>query len=1282
MAQPFIFLYDFFHQRKGLFWASFISVLVLLGFGASQIKLEEDITRFFPDDERVEKLNYVLKHAKFAERLVVMVSIRDSTTAPQPDSLVALATTLAHNIEDQLEPYINSITLQVEDEKIATLVNVVQNHLPVFLDERDYATLDSLTQPNIARNVLHDNYRQLISPSGMLIRNVVINDPLGFSFLVLRKLQQLQYDDAFELYDNFLITKDHRHLVFFVEPKLPPAETGKNTAFIEAMDVLMADASACHPELWPSYFGATAVAVGNARQLQRDTILTITVMVSLLLLLLVGYFKKKRVPFIILVPVFFGALFSLCCVYLVQGSLSILALAVGAVILGVTVDYSLHFLVHLKLMANTRAVIRELVKPLTIGSSTTIVAFFSLQFANAAVLRDIGLFAAFSLAGAALCSLIFLPHLLPETLFKKEEQPIPAFFSSIITNKKVSRYVVFFILAATPFFFYFAGSVSFNSDMSKLNFMNAEVTLAQQRLEQLNKASLTAVYVIAEGKSLEAALQKNEQVLPILNELKNRKALDKYSDLSLFLPSDSLQRVRIARWNTFWTSQRKDEVSKAVNDEGKKLKFSPVVLANFDSLISKNFEPTSLEVKQEMRKAFFDEFIIEQDGLATVISLARVSPAQKPVVYEALAGMAVSVFDRQLMTNKLVELVNEDFTFIVTFTSVLVFMALWLVYGRIELTFITFVPMLLTWIWILGLMALFQIEFNIVNVMVSTFIFGLGDDYSIFIMDGLQQEYQAGKKNLPAIRVSIVLSAVTTMAGLGVLAFAEHPALRSIAAISIIGIGCVFIMAQTIEPFLFRWLITNRTLQGKAPITFFGLVSTTFTYGFFVLGSIVLTVIGLVVRNIPFKRTHMRLFFHTLLSGFTRALIRLAPGVKVNVIGKTVDTFSQPSVILANHSSFIDILVTTMLHPKIILLTNKWVWNSPIFGGVVRLADYYPVTEGATESTIQLKDRVEEGYSVLVFPEGTRSKDGNLQRFHKGAFYLAERLSIPIQPLVVHGAAAIIPKGDFYVNKGRVTLTFLTPIATSDNHFGVGYSERTKKVSRYFKQTYANIKHEQEIPDYFASKLIASFIYKGPVLEWYLRVKLAMEKNYTVFHKLIPRQANVLDLGCGYGFLAYMLCFLSEDRTITGVDYDEEKIVTAKHGFCRTIKLNFYCADVTKFQIANYDVIVISDVLHYLKPADQEQLITRCVQALPPGGRLIIRDGNADMKKRHVGTALTEFFSVKVLRFNKAVNTLSFVSGEAIRALATKQGMQITEVDDTKFTSNVIFVLDKPILNG
>ena len=165
----------------------------------------------------------------------------------------------------------------------------------------------------------------------------------------------------------------------------------------------------------------------------------------------------------------------------------------------------------------------------------------------------------------------------------------------------------------------------------------------------------------------------------------------------------------------------------------------------------------------------------------------------------------------------------------------LVFMVLLIVYGRIELTLVSFIPMFISWIWILGIMGMAGIQFNIINIIISALIFGLGDDYSLFIMDGLLQEYKTGKKNLSSFKSSIILSAITTIAGLGVLIFAKHPALQSIALISIIGILCVVIMSQILIPFFFSVLIKNRVSKNRFPWTLWGFIKSSFAFSYLFL---------------------------------------------------------------------------------------------------------------------------------------------------------------------------------------------------------------------------------------------------------------------------------------------------------------------------------------------------------------------------------------------------------------------------------------------------------------
>jgi 1-acyl-sn-glycerol-3-phosphate acyltransferase len=587
--------------------------------------------------------------------------------------------------------------------------------------------------------------------------------------------------------------------------------------------------------------------------------------------------------------------------------------------------------------------------------------------------------------------------------------------------------------------------------------------------------------------------------------------------------------------------------------------------------------------------------------------------------------------------------------------------------------------MMITWIWILGLMGLLGISFNIINIIISALIFGLGDDYSLFIMDGLVQEYKTGKRNLSSFKSSIVLSAITTIAGLGVLIFAKHPALQSIAVVSIIGILSVAVISQIMIPFLFGLLITRRTKRKFAPWTCLGLFVSLFAFVYYLVGSIVVTAIGvLLVKINPFFKKKSQSLYHSLLMWLNRSIVYTMFNFRKRIINPAHETLQQPAVLIANHQSFLDILEINMLHPKLIMFVKKDVYESPLTGPIVRMAGYYPVSMGGEESVDALRSKVAEGYSVFIFPEGTRRPDGVITRFHKGAFLLAEQLGLDIQPVIIHGTSMTLTKDDLLLKNTPTTIKYLPRIKPDDKEFGEGYAERSRRVAKYVRREYENLKLESETPKYFRDQLISNYIYKGPVLEWYMRIKTRLENNYEMFDKLVPREARILDIGCGYGFMAYMLHFVSSSRHITGIDYDAEKIATANNCYMKNDQLQFYATDALSFDFENYDAIILADMLHYLQPQEQEALIAKCCAHINPDGMVIIRDGNEELAERHKGTRLSEFFSTRVVGFNKtAGEKLSFLSASFVHRMADENGFSCREIDNTRLTSNIVFILTR-----
>ncbi len=1267
-------IYQFYSKRKVVLYGSFVFLLAFFAWFASRVKFEEDISRILPNDKKIEKLNEVFQNSRFMDKLAITISFTDSAST-DTDSLVAYADTLVSGIRDHLSPFVRKINDKVDDEASMELFGTITDHLPVYLEKEDYKTIDSLTAPATVRQTLEQDIRTLTSPAGIALKSMISRDPVGISFLGMKKIRQLQYDENFELYDGYVVTKDGKNLLFFITPFYPPNNTGKNAQLLKGLDSLINKNNTAN--ISASYFGATAVSVGNALQLRKDTLLTQGITILFLVVFLGVYFRKKRAPLLILIPVVFGAGFSLALIYFIKGSISVIALGTGSVVLGIAVNYSLHVFNHYRHTGKIRELIRDLAMPMTVGSFTTIGGFFCLQFVESEMLKDLGLFAAFSLVGASLCSLIFLPHFISSG--KEQYGHKGNEFSWIdklaSLRPEYNKYLVVLLFALTVFFAFWAGKAGFESDLQHMNFMSKELKESEKKLNEINQYALQSVYVVTEGKTLDEALRNNEKIIGQVGGLRDNGVVKKYSGVSSLIISDSMQQRRIEQWNRYWTVEKKQALMNTLLTEGAALKFNPAAFDAFGQLLNKTYTAVDKVVMDAMRKNFLDDYITERPGKSTVVTLVKTTADNKQEVYKAFdKNEHVTVLDKQYLTNRFVEIVNADFTSIALMTSLLVFVVLLLMYGRIELTLVSFIPMFFSWVWILGIMGLFGIQFNIINIIVSALIFGLGDDYSLFIMDGLLQEYKTGKKNLSSFKSSIILSAITTIAGLGVLIFAKHPALRSIALISIIGIGCVVVMSQVLIPFLFSVLIKNRVRRNRFPWTAWAFVKSSFAFSYFIGWSVAFTHIAYIFALFNI-RERGKLIYHTIIARICRRLVYIMINVKKRIINPQNEKFDQPAIIIANHQSSLDIVPLIMLHPKLIMFTNTRIWNSPLFGKVIRMADYFPTEQIEKDYTI-VEDRIKNGYSVIIFPEGTRSEDGVVKRFHKGAFFLSEKLNLDILPIMIHGTDYTLTKQDQLLKDGQLTVKFLPRIKPDDDRFGKGYSERAKLIGRYFRQEFADLKEEIEQPAYFREKLIYNYLYKGPVLEWYMRIKTKLEGNYEFFNRVVPRKGKVLDIGCGYGFMSYMLAFVSAEREVTGIDYDEEKIDTANHCFSKTDKINFVHTDVMGFPFEQYDAIIMADMLHYLQPGEQQLVITRCMDHLAPGGVVIIRDGDKDKEEQHKHTKLTEFFSTRLLNFNKTKESgLCFLSGKMIRDMAAARKMTCEEIPDSKLTSNTIFIL-------
>lgn len=1285
MDKLFVDIYLFFRRNRPVYWLLLVLSTALFGFFASKVEFEENINSFFPKTGNNSTMVEVFDNLTVKDNIFIMISHADSGPAPEDGAVSGSACRqemiracdeikagLLENAGDKL---INGIISEIGPSEINASGNYIYDNLPLFLDDEDYARIDSLMDAGAIEGIMKRNYMNLVMPSGFVMKDFIMRDPLNFSGRALKSLQDLQVENGYDIVDGHIFTKDGNILLLMVYPRFNTGSTGKNEPLVKILEEELAKAGENHPSLEISYFGGPSVGVYNAMQMKTDTLFTSMIAIAVIVLFISLVFKKKRNIWLIVVPALYGVLFSLCLIYFMKGRISSIAVGAGSAVLGIALSYSIHMLAHQNHVNSVEQLIKELVYPLTIGSFTTIGAFVSLLFTSSSLLKDFGLFAALALIGTILFCLVFLPYFLggharePENGFLKLIER----FSAIHFEENKALIVILAVLTVVCCFT--MRKVEFDDDMSSINYVPAHLAEAERKLSAISEEDGQNVLFISTGHSFGEAVARYSGTESRFAGLKAEGLIKDYSSASRFFIPEDEQLKRIDKWNGFWTDARKEKLTGLVSEAASESGFREGAFNSFFEWLDKDFKPADYDEMPDL----FGNWCEVSSGLTMLITNVRMTEKDKETVYPMFSGdESTVIFDREYFANAFVAAVNHDFYLVLYFSSILIFIALCLSYGRLELALMSFLPMFISWIIIVGIMGIIGLKFNIINIILSTFIFGIGDDFSIFIMDGLIYKYKYGRNLLDNHKTAIFFSAFTIFVGIGALVFAKHPALQSIAAISIFGILAVVLVAYILQPILFRLFISAPASKGLPPVTLWGVFRTAALFGTFFVLCMLIRLYTFILYAVPIKKKHKRLSVSWAMHVCCRMILGMAFFLKKTRVNPSGESFAKPAVTVANHQSFIDILAMLAMTPKTVMVTNKWVWKSPVFGGLVRYAGFYCTENGFENAAEHFRPYYDEGYSIVVFPEGTRSADGAIHRFHKGAFYLAEALNADIVPVVLYGNGRAIPKNrPYYIRKSTVGYKILGRISPSDLSWGTTYQERTKNIAALVRKEYEDFCRLNDVASnpYFHENLIQNYTFKGPVTEWYNRVKIRMEGNYAIFDEIVPRSGRITDIGCGMGALCFMLSQLSSRRIITGIDYDEDKIAVADNGWLKNGNMSFIAANAVEFDLPESDVFIMNDMLHYLPAEDQKKLIANCISRLAPGGMLIIRDGDSGKAGKHKVTELTEVLSTKIFKFNKTDGALCFFSDSMMEKTASDYGMKLRKIANDRYTSNTIYVL-------
>lgn len=1277
MSKLFISIYYWFRKHRVAFWISMLSTLAVFALMASRIKIEEDITSFFPKSEGNRTMMEVFSNMRISDKLIVLFST-DRVEAGE-DSLFDASDRLEVMLEEK-SSLIRNYSGRITSGKMSEMAGFVRDHLASFMSAEDFELLEKLDNQEVIDSLIRNDYLSLISPAGFALTDYIMSDPLGLSSGVMSRLSGLNPASEYVLRDGHVFSPDGRTMLAFIEPAHRSGETGYNDKLISHIENCLDTLSSEFPTVKTHYFGGPAVGVYNARQIKRDTLYTSVVALVIIVLFILAVFKRRRSVFLILCPVVYGAVFALAMASIFQSSISGIAIGSGAAIMGVALSYSIHLLAHQNHVKDVVQLLEEICSPLVIGSITTIGAFIGLLFTSSQLLSDFGLFAAFTLVGTMLYCLIFLPQFLMGGEHLREGRILSMIGRVSAYPFEKNRKLVAGLVILAVICCFTSTKVGFNSNMMSLNYWEPHLKESEEILTAQGDNGRKTVIFVSTGNTPEAVFSNYERTSFILDSLKNAGLIESTDNAGTFLRSPLEQKLSSEKWAGFWTPERISGIKSMVRNSAKKYGFREDAFDNALSRLSTPSHPVDYFSDEHLPDAF-ESWIAGSDEFRMLMSRAVIDKENIPEVYGAFSDCdEVVVFDQAYFTNQAAEMVNNDFYLILYISSFLIFFVLWLSYGRLELALLSFLPMFVSWLIIIGLMGIIGMQFNIVNIILSTFIFGMGDDFSIFILEGLLYRYKTGKTLLDSHKTAIFFSSFTMIVGIGALIFARHPALHSIAVITILGMLAVVLVAYILEPLIFNLFITVPTESGKPPYSLWSIVRDLYYYIPVFIGGIILLIISLMLMFVPVSRSRRQAAVARGMHYCCRLLLRIMPFIhsKISVLGGGKVWNAEPGVVVANHQSSLDIFVLAAIFPKLKFMVADWVMSSPLFSIIARYLGYYTKSEGYDKLTGRLERDVKDGWSVVVFPEGTRSPDGRIRRFHKGAFYMASNLGVPVIPVVMYGNRRILPKNDgFNMMEGLSVAEVLLPMKTA----GVDYHILSKDAEVLVKERYSALcdKYDSAENPYFRKALVSGYIYKGPVIEWYVKIKTRLENDYAIYDTSIPDDAVVTDIGCGMGQLDYMLSMFHPRRKVTGIDYDKDKIALAEHCWMKRNLpgLCFVEGDASCIELPLSDVFILNDVLHYLPEAQQFALLEKCVGGLSEGGKILLRDGDSGNAGGQKLTVLTEFFSTRLLGFNKTSGELAFLSEDRLTDYAGRLGLKVECIYRAPHTSNALYSMTK-----
>lgn len=776
-----------------------LAVTALFVLGLYRLTIDTDIVGSLPqNDPVIADAAYLFAHHPMQNQVVVDVALEKT------DLEVLIA--CGRQVEKRLNQsgLFRSVGLEDAQKLMPDLLNTVTANLPTLFSTEE---LRDHIQPLLATAEIKRRLEQVMTSLQGLESigqaELISRDPLNFRGLVLSRLSQLAPSAGARIHRGYLFSADNRHLLVTAAPRSSGTDTVFAREATELMNRLSADLNRefgrAGQRVTLTPVGAYRAALDNEQIIRKDVTVAITLATIGIAVLLLFAFPRPILGLFSLLPAVAGTLMAFFVFSLFHESISIMVLGFGGAIISITVDQGIAYLLFLDRphTASGKEASDEVWNIGLLAVLTSIGAFGALCLSGFPVFVQLGQFTMLGIGISFIFVHAVFPKIFPE-MPAGRQRPLSlqkAADAMALTGSKGLWAAVGF--AAVMLFF---AKPVFNVSLQAMNTVGSDTRAAEQLLAEVWGDIFDKVYVLTAGDSVAELQHKGDLLAGKLEQDLEVEFLSAGFVPSMIFPGQDRRQENFAAWKQFWTHAKVEDLKRDIGRLSAAIGFAAEAFAPFYSILQTDTEPAARDGIPVEYLNFLGISKIADGSSWIQVATLTTGPAYDAQRFHERYESTGRLFDPGFFSERLGKLLFHTFLKLFFIIALSVAALLFVFFIDAVLTLVSLLPVAFALIATLGTMTIIGHPLDIPGLMLSIVVLGMGIDYSLFFVRSYQRYGALSHPSFGLIRMTVFMSAVSTLIGFGTLCTADHSLLKSAGLTSFLGIAYSMIGTFLILP--------------------------------------------------------------------------------------------------------------------------------------------------------------------------------------------------------------------------------------------------------------------------------------------------------------------------------------------------------------------------------------------------------------------------------------------------------------------------------------------------